>query len=156
MRVLLACLTFIILVGGLAYLIAKLSDFIERRRELGRINMDESLDIQAVAEWARKPLPSGLQEIHTTLEGRIESGRTLLPLPNQDIELRGAIPLNPRAYRALGWDRRTYVPIAEINDGDLLVVSLDRPFGAVMAYFHDGEHFDVIYPSVAEMARELS
>jgi hypothetical protein len=115
--------------------------------------MDEGVDIQAVAEWTRTPLPSGLQDSHTMLEGRIKSDPTFLPSPNQDIELRGVIPLNPRAYRALGWDRRT---IAEIHDGDLLLLSLDRPFGAVMAYFHDGEQFDVICASVAEMARELS
>lgn len=120
------------------------------------LNIVEDSDIPALKGWAEGPIPDGLPDLQLQLARRIKEGKNFLPAPNQDIELREVVPLNPKAYRRLQWIRRTHVPIAEINDGDLLLIALCQPVGAVVAYFHDGDEFEVLYSSGPEMAGALS
>jgi len=79
-----------------------------------------------------------------------------LPVPNEDIVLGEPIPLSATAIGELLWHDEEYLPIAKVNDGDLLVVNLINPAHSIHAYFHDGGEYDLLYDSLRSGINELS
>lgn len=94
-------------------------------------------------------LVESLEELNVALMRRVVTGPSDLPSPNQDIQLRATVGRSKEAIGDLGWTNAEFLPVAEINDGDLLVVALAVAENPIYAYFHDGGDFDMLYSSIA-------
>jgi hypothetical protein len=160
----LSAILFIVCVLVIAFLVVRLNDWMQRQRLASSAARREEMsmatptpDIQGLEAFFGQPLPDELKKWNET--PRVLQEPLQLPPPNADLFVTEMLPLNPAAMSSLGWKGDLpYVPIAALEDGDLLVVALGPTpgeRGSVLAYFHDGGKFERLFSGVTQFLQAL-